>query len=60
VIDYSYPVIRWFVETGLSGNTREGYAYCSDCGCWHQGQCPRIKAIEYYQNGTIKRIEYRD
>jgi hypothetical protein len=25
----------------------------------HGPMCPRIKAIEYYPNGTVKRIEYR-
>ena len=32
---------------------------CEHCGSSHSGQCPRIKAIEYYQNGNIKRIEYK-
>lgn len=31
---------------------------CGHCGVWHQGQCTRIKAIEYYPDGKIKRIEY--
>lgn len=31
---------------------------CAHCGMMHQGQCPRIKAIEYYENGTVKRVEY--
>ena len=34
--------------------------YCGHCGCYHSGPCPRIKAIEYYENGTIKRVEYFD
>ena len=25
---------------------------------FHSGKCPKIKAVEYYPNGTIKRIEY--
>lgn len=33
---------------------------CDHCGQWHQGQCPRIKAIEYHENGRIKRVEYKD
>lgn len=31
---------------------------CQHCGNYHTGQCPRIKAIEYYANGTVKRIEF--
>lgn len=33
---------------------------CGHCGAYHTGQCPRIKAIEYYGNGQIKRVEYHD
>lgn len=33
-------------------------SFCETCGIDHPGQCPRIKAIEYHENGTIKRIEY--
>jgi hypothetical protein len=24
----------------------------------HAGECPRIKAIDYYPDGTTKRVEY--
>lgn len=34
--------------------------YCGHCGAWHQGQCPRIKSIEYWPDGTIKKVEYHD
>ena len=34
------------------------FKYCQHCGCYHQGTCPRIKSIEYYLNGSIKKIEY--
>jgi len=30
---------------------------CSYCGSYHVGVCPRIKSIEYYANGTVKRVE---
>jgi hypothetical protein len=36
------------------------FKYCNHCGMWHQGICSRIKSIEYYPNGMIKRIEYHD
>lgn len=33
---------------------------CQYCGNIHGGMCPRIKTIEYYANGQVKRIEFRD
>lgn len=33
---------------------------CSHCGGVHAGQCPRIRVIEYYENGNIKAVEYFD
>ena len=26
---------------------------------YHSGVCPRVRAIEYYPNGMIKRVEFR-
>ena len=40
-----------------------GCPYCSGAGTtvWHGGgPCPNVKAIEYHENGQIKRIEFRD
>lgn len=31
---------------------------CGHCGMIHSAICPRIKSIEYYPNGTIKKVEY--
>lgn len=28
------------------------------CGFIHTGVCQRIKAIDYYENGQVKRVEY--
>lgn len=33
---------------------------CQHCGNWHGGVCPRISAIEYYQDGTVKKVEYHN
>jgi hypothetical protein len=33
---------------------------CHHCGMWHGGQCPRVKRIEYYSDGTTKSVEYHD
>ena len=32
---------------------------CPQCGFLHLGQCPPVKAIEYYPDGTIMRVVYR-
>lgn len=31
---------------------------CLHCGMGHTGRCPQVKAVEYYPNGQVKRIEY--
>lgn len=31
---------------------------CQHCGMIHDTTCPRIKALDYYQDGTIKRVEF--
>jgi hypothetical protein len=31
---------------------------CGWCGMIHGPMCPRIQAIEYYPNGTVKRVEF--
>lgn len=33
---------------------------CGHCGKVHSGPCPRIKAIEYFENGVIRRVEYHE
>ncbi len=36
-----------------------GYNKCPHCDALHGGPvCPYVKAIEYYQNGNVKRVEY--
>jgi hypothetical protein len=33
---------------------------CIYCGALHDVQmCPKIKSIEYFENGTIKRVEFK-
>ena len=42
-------------------NAAQGYCpYCSTPYSFivHGGHCPKVKAIEYYPNGTVKRIEF--
>lgn len=31
---------------------------CPHCGLVHETTCPRIKSIEYYKDGSIKKIEF--
>jgi hypothetical protein len=32
---------------------------CPYCGGRHKGiVCPKIRAIEYFENGTVKRVEF--
>jgi len=41
-------------------NTAGELPKCPYCGAWphqHIGQCPAVKKIEYYPNGTIKSVE---
>jgi hypothetical protein len=33
---------------------------CKHCGLIHDEVCSRIKSIEYYQDGTVKKVEYHD
>lgn len=49
-------------ETCPARNVCEtGCPWCSEGAVtvYHFGEaCPRVKAIEYYPNGTIKRVEF--
>ena len=31
---------------------------CCHCDNHHAGVCPRVKSIEYYECGSVKRVEY--
>lgn len=31
---------------------------CCWCGAIHGATCPRVKALEYHPDGTIKRVEF--
>lgn len=40
-------------------DVNKGCPYCSGPGTVvnHAGYCPRIKVMEYYENGSLKRVE---
>jgi hypothetical protein len=44
----------------ISINEDWGNNYCPHCHQYHTGICPYVKAIEYYPDGTVKRIEYHN
>ena len=50
------------IDTGTGvTQTAVGFGPCRHCGALighGKGQCPKIAAIDYYPNGTIKRVEY--
>lgn len=31
---------------------------CQHCGMIHEATCPRIRAIEYHPDGSVKRVEF--
>lgn len=37
--------------------TMSWFQKCAWCGMYHDGECPRVKAFEYYPDGRIKRVE---
>ena len=49
------------VDAALVGSLTGGGVQepCKFCGQWHGPLCPSVKAIEYYPDGAVKRIEYR-
>jgi hypothetical protein len=44
-------------DTGGNSVNQPGCPYCGLYG--HTGVCPRVASIEYYPNGTVKRVELR-
>ena len=27
---------------------------------YHSGKCPKVKSVEYYPNGSVKKIEFKE
>lgn len=44
----------------ISTSAMEFAKPCQHCGMIHDGVCSRVKSIEYYPDGTMKRVEYHD
>ena len=53
------------MDIPLYTHTASVDSYCRWCSTpnsfvFHYGPCPRVKSIEYYQNGAIKKVEFND
>jgi len=33
---------------------------CAYCGMTHVGTCPRVKSMEYFPDGRVKRVEFHE
>ena len=40
------------------GTSKGNGGACPHCGMFHTTTCPRIAAIEYHPDGTVKRVEF--
>lgn len=55
---------KW--EVKMSTTAIEPKGYCPHCSnppsnyVYHSGKCPKVKSVEYYPNGTVKKVELRD
>jgi len=43
----------------MSGSGTCAVTVCKYCNGTHAALCPMIKAIEYFENGTVKRVEFK-
>lgn len=46
-------------HTNPMSTTTSALKPCGYCGAIHTSMCPRVVAIEYHPNGTIKRVELK-
>lgn len=42
----------------VTGTAVEATEACRYCGSLHVGMCPKVSAIDYYEDGSIKRVEF--
>jgi hypothetical protein len=57
--------MRGYPETTAGGSisvTTSTWSSCRWCGCIHVGGgiCPCVKTIKYYENGTVKWVEFHE
>jgi hypothetical protein len=44
--------------TTTAGNV--GGSNCTYCGGCHEGICPRVETVEFYENGSVKSVQLRE
>lgn len=48
------------IENGFPSITAKPISgECGWCGMWHNGICPSVKSIEYNEDGSIRRVEFK-
>lgn len=51
----------WPGDTTFRPTTYRTLPTCRYCDATHDSiKCPRIKSIEFYEDGTVKRVEFKD
>jgi hypothetical protein len=53
MMETSGGVPAWGINTNIQTSKE-----CSYCGNIHGPRCPAVRSIEYYQDGTVKRVEF--
>ncbi len=48
-----------YITLDSVGNYENQVHWCKYCGKYHCSTCPRIESIEYYPNGTVKKIVFK-
>jgi hypothetical protein len=51
MMETSGGVPAWGINTNIQTSKECGY-----CGNIHGPRCPAVRSIEYYQDGTVKRV----
>jgi hypothetical protein len=48
------------MDTNAAAIIQKGCPYCSSEAnqIYHSGKCPKVKTIEYYENGAVKKVEF--
>lgn len=47
-----------FTTTVPTGTFSASGTACQWCGYFHSAICPRVRSIEYYNDGSLKRVEF--
>lgn len=51
------------IDSNLAHETMSGTVgmpglQCGWCGAHHTGSCPRVKSLEFYPDGSVRRVEF--